>query len=250
MRPRLVCSLFGFGVLCAALLFPHRGVALTVSLAEFDPGSGPLSTHLEATANNELCCGGNVQAFDPVSLPFTDQHRADSGGVVSDTAYSLGDAGFTIDIVEHYRMQRSSAISSGAIYFTVDQDAEYALSGVYAMVGSRDIYLSASLTNISGGSLLFDNLQESRATQDEAFQLGEQSGDSQNGLSGSLTGQLVAGSLYRLNYRAFIYSTEASDGDATATGSIAFAVVPEPSTGLLMGLALAGLVYRRRIMLR
>jgi len=65
-------------------------------------------------------------------------------------------------------------------------------------------------------------------------------------LSGSLTGTLVAGTVYRLSYDALIQSTDAGDSSATASGAIQLSFVPESSTALLVLTGLLGLTARRR----
>jgi hypothetical protein len=219
--------------------------ALAVTLVSWDPGSGPLATRLESTAVNNLCCGGFVERFDPTSVPFTDSHRAESGGVISETAYALSPTGFSITFVEHFRLERSGAESSGAIYFTLDEDTAYELAGDYSMIGWREVLLESTLWDLTAGVLMFDNRQDSSHTQDEVFQLGSQGGDMLNRLSGSRTGVLLAGNYYRLTYRAGIGSTEPGDAIASATGSVQLTFVPELSTGLLVMSGLLGLAYRQ-----
>jgi len=171
-RPRFLLLTAGV----VALLSPLSAIGLVVSLVP-DPGVPSNVTHLQSSVDNYLCCGsGPVQEFDPVSLPFTDSHTAQGPAqpdLVSATAYSLDNAGFTIDM-NHSRPRRAEAKSSGAIYFKLDQDSQYALSGNYAMVGLNYVQLEATLTNLSTGTLLFDNLQLTRAASpDVSLQLGQ-----------------------------------------------------------------------------
>ena len=216
--------------------------ALTATLVQWSGNS----TDLQSNVNDLECCGGNTQEFQPTSLPFTDSHQAEiAGGVIAQTSYSLSSDGFSIDF-NHYRFARSSAQSIGSIYFELDQDATYSLSGQYALTGFRTIHFDADLSDLTAGQDLFMNAQESGLTTNQSFLLGGNAGDLVSQVSGSLDGSLVAGHLYRLTYDAWIGSTEAADASASASGFLQMALVPEPGTALLLGSGIATLVVLGR----
>jgi hypothetical protein len=163
--------------------------------------------------------------FAPSAVPFNSIHVADSGSARSETGYDLSSAALRIDIIEQRRDRRATARSDGAVYFTVDRDVEYVLSGDYALTGSRELRLLVELVNLITGEVLFFNEQISGLTVDEAFVVGGQGGDESNSLSGSLFGMLPAGG-YLLRYIALISSTEANDSPASATGQVQLFFVP------------------------
>jgi hypothetical protein len=240
-RPALGRLLALFGVLVTGAA--QTSYALNVTLVEWNVGS--LTTRLESTASNDLCCGGSTVGFDPVSVPFSDTHRAESGGVFAEATYSLTSTGFSI-VLTHYRHPRSASIGNGAIYFSLDADSPYELTGSYSMTGYNEIRLEAALADSVEG-YLFDSMQESFHTYDESFQLGVEEGDNRNRFSGSPSGMLQGGQVYRLSYRAAIGSSSSADDVASASGSIQLTFIPEPSTAALLAFGLLGLAARRRL---
>jgi hypothetical protein len=225
-------------------MWSFQARSLTVTLQEW----GVQSSELAVEANNSLCCGQSSDILRPSSLPFSDAHVVASGWAQAATSYSLSDAGFHVQDIEHFRSVKSGVWSHGVIFFSVDQDIRYEISGTYGFVGNgwREIQLSARLVDLTAGGELFNNAQDSGHTADEIFRLGEEGGDQANTLTGALTGELVAGHIYLFNYFSAIGSFEAQDTSASAAGSIHLVFVPEVGTGLqlLAGLAVIG-AFRR-----
>lgn len=235
-------------VLLALCMCSFQARSLTLTLQDWMGAGEVQSTELEVMAVNNLCCGGFTDILKPSALPFSDSHSVSSGTAQAATRYSLSDDGFHVQDIEHTRPLRASALSGGRIIFSLDQDARYEISGIYGFVGNgwREIQLSAWLVDLTAGADLFTNRQNSTATADESFRLGEEGGDAANALSGARTGELVAGHTYRFTYMAAIGAGEPGDTNASAAGSIHLVFVPEAETGLqvLAGLAIIGLFRR------
>ncbi len=189
--------------------------------------------------------GGYVTTFDPISLPFVDSHTFDQGNAKNQTDYELTSQMLLIDFVEHMHRSRSWAISEGSIYFTVDENVPYILSGEFIVPagGPSSAHLRVLLTEFSTGHL-FSNIQSTVDTYSaKHFRLGEEGGTS-NELEGSLTGILRAGVSYRLMYMTTI-GMRGSATQNTATGFVLL-MIPEPSTAFLVSMGLGGLAVGRR----
>jgi hypothetical protein len=138
-------------------------------------------------------------------------------------------------------------MSNGTIVFSLDQDAPYALSGGYSMSGSGEIRLDGELFDLTAGTLLFANQQDTRvATSDQSFYLGGTQGETNNLLSGSLEGSLLASHTYRFTYFALIGYREDSYGEERAAGRLSLVIVPEPATATLAGAGLVALAVGSR----
>ncbi len=189
------------------------------------------------------------------------QQSIASGANVATSHYAISNAELAIDF-EHARDADSAAgdyayqaFSRGSLYFGVDVDVGYRLEGEYTAVDpvGRLTRLRVSLVDETlrpdprhplPGAFPFRSHQESRSTPHESFQLGLLEGDSGNGPVGdvgdnSATGTLVAGHVYGLYWDTEISAHEPTSAPATASGFVRLQIVPEPSTGLLVG---AGLV--------
>ena len=77
--------------------------------------------------------GGYVNTFTPSAIPFANEHYFDQGNARNRTAYTLSGQSLRIDFLEHTFSSDSSAHSEGTIYFTVNADVSYQLSGEYLM---------------------------------------------------------------------------------------------------------------------
>ncbi|MBW2267847.1 MAG: PEP-CTERM sorting domain-containing protein [Deltaproteobacteria bacterium] len=231
-------------LLTLGLLLPGLSAsALTVTLN----GSG--TSYLTSTAT-DVSGPSSSETVNPAALPYSYTSTNVDGGASSESVYALTNAGFDITL-DHSRVSalNSSAISYGNIRFSVDQNIDYVASGSYSAVdsGGRQIYLNMNMYDVTASATVFQSFQLSEATPNESFTLGGSGGDSSNQLLGSLTGTLIAGHEYSLNYNAFIkaYPTASTSG-ATASGSVSLTFIPEPSTALLLGLGLIGFGASRR----
>ncbi len=155
----------------------------------------------------------------------------------------------------------SHADSNGSyLYFTVDVDTQYQISGNYSVTDTDNtdsglVLLSSYLYDNTAGSFLSVNNQDSRSTTDESFTLGLQQGDNYNTLSGSLTGLLFAGHSYQWYSNALTQAYPDADSGASALGNFTLAIgteapseVPIPPALSLFGsgLAVLGFVGWRR----
>ena len=150
----------------------------------------------------------------------------------------------------------SQATSFGTIFFSSDENIGYDASGFYDAVDSegRTLRLLAKLTNVTTSGLVFNMDQQSNATANESFTLGDSGGDLVNTTVGSLSGVLLAGQNYRFDFTALLQaSPTASTSSATAAGSLTLNFtanpppIPEPGTALLTGLGLVVLTTKRRM---
>ena len=190
----------------------------------------------------------------PASLPLDTVRSATDGIAANATHYAFDHGGFLID-VEHVRAKvgnantQSISIHPSPIKFSVDVDSPYALSVFYNLSGPDRIVFYAQLTDATAGNaVLFRNQQVSYSTPNESFTLGEVAGDTtypiEQFLSGSLTGNLLAGHHYKLEYN-FTIGHWGSINAANANGQLRLQIgeiVPEPSSLLLMLAGVAGLL--------
>ena len=83
------------------------------------------------------------------------------------------------------------------------------------------------------------------------FNAGEQGGDIANNLVGAQSGTLFPGIQYQFGVFAYTQgsgsATTTETGAATGFGRLTLTALPEPTTGLLLGLGLLGAVVRRRV---
>ena len=227
-------------LLAAALscLATGPATALMVTLNSFE--TSRMFTHA-----NDQSGSGNVEYLYPSMIPYSDTSSVTLGGASSTSTYSFSSGGFDITF-DHARVGTagSFAVSWSLISFSVDEDVAYTASGSYDAVDSdgRRVSFYAHLEEKPSGNYLFRSLQTSLQTPDESFSLLGNGGDHENESSGSPTGVLIAGRSYELSYDVLVQAAPAgSSTAATASGqlSLNFASVPEPGTGLLVGLGLA-----------
>lgn len=207
------------------------------------------------------------QAYD--GLNSTDSDSVFSFGVVTSTdgasqathTTSLSGSGDNVSLTGELTGVRggvflSYAYALGFVQFTVDSNTTFALSGSLTAndtVGGRE-YFYMRLLDTTANTTLFSNLQESRATVDESFVLGQQGGDFQNQLIGSASGNLVVGHQYQWYYEGFTQAFPTNDSGGTNSGSFRLDIgtgapssVPDSGSNMLMvSGALLGLVGLRR----
>jgi len=190
----------------------------------------------------------------PSSIPYLASDLATDGGSTSLTNVALSDTGFEITF-DHTRATPLDALasSSGEIFFTVDASVDYAITGTYSANDSdgRQTIQYVALQRVGGGGANYFSYQESRATPNQSFTVGNEDGDFFNYVTGSASGTLVAGDLYRLIFFNGIQaSPTAASVAATASGSLRFTFVPEPSTALLLVLGFSALAVGPRLRMR
>ena len=163
-----------------------------------------------------------------------------------------------LDFVFHQERAGGQYYGVGAgnwgVDFTANANSRYSLSGRYAVddIGATSasrVGLQASLTDNTSRTYLFDTLQSSDTTSDETFTWGNSDGDSNNDVSGTLEGDLVAGRNYTLRFNAFHSSSQHGDSGATATGfvNLTITAVPAPSSfAALIGMGAMGLIAAAR----
>lgn len=214
-----------FSVVSSILLASSAALAQTVTL---NPGTYRSSVRSYAW-------GGSTtpkSILYPMVIPYSKDQLVQAGDSSSHAHYELSNSGFQITM-DHARatMQYANAASEGGLFFTVDQNVEYVMEGVYTASDpdGRTVLQTAWLYDLTDNDFVFDARQESWATANESFTLGLQEGDYANTMSGSLIGTLLAGHSYELTYRTLLYAyTGASTSPATATGYFRMAFVPEP----------------------
>lgn len=130
------------------------------------------------------------------------------------------------------------------IFFSVDEDVGYALSGGYALADPFGDFASfgVRLEDVASGTILFRFSRVAASEPDPAFDL-----TSPN--EGSPTGTLVAGREYRLFLDALSsvgpFPMNATGFVAVGTGSVTLQLVPEPSLAVLVCFGLAAIARRR-----
>lgn len=177
----------------------------------------------------------------PATLPYSYSSTVDNGTSSAASDYDLSNADFSITLDHSRAAMNARALSRGQIFFSVDQDVDYTASGSYSAVDpeGRRIYYEAFLFDHTLLSSAFFSRQVSRSTLNESFNLGGSAGDFENQSSGTLTGTILSGHEYSFQYQVWVdaYPT-ASPSGATASGNLSLTFVPEPTTGLLMGMGL------------
>jgi hypothetical protein len=224
---------------CLILASPAAAIA-----ASLNPGPNTTSLLSQAFAD-----GGFIdQEFStPTALPFASADTATAGSSSVTTTYALSNAALDL-VFSHARDgvvsgSQASALTDGSIYFSVDAVVDYELAGSYSAVDplGRRVYLEVKLRDVTNATDLFWNRQESHATIDESFVVGGAGGDFDNLGTGSLTGTLLPGNEYLLDYSLLIQAYPQPAGDAaTATGGLTLTLVSTPvPVSPWVGLALA-----------
>jgi hypothetical protein len=208
-------------------------------------------THYGSDGTVEWADVDQLLAFDFPYLTIGTGFGGDSSSMgVVDLSPAGFDIGFEIEVAA---TPGSRAYSSGQIYFTVDALAGYAFSGgvsVYdPLENTYDLHYFARLRDTSSGQVMFESNQLSEDILEQAyFNLGEENGTAFNLLIGSMTGSLMPGVVYELDYMTDVTRAQMGFGGRTSLWgdlNMTLTSVPEPSTAILLGLGLLGLGLRR-----
>jgi hypothetical protein len=199
--------------------------------------------------------GSLGNSVNPASLPyFNDAHDVSDGQAYSQADYDFSASGDTGAFRFDFDQARTDVSTSfaqgfGEITITTTNDVLYSLDGFYSLTGSRFFSMAVELTDITGGNTVFSNAQQSNATLNESFTLGEQGGDLTNVLSGDISGTLMAGHEYRLEYVYLFQGFQMGPG-ATAVGDLNFNITPVPAPGAavlaMLGLPIINWLKRRQ----
>lgn len=207
---------------------------------QFDSGSVLLSARPEAMADDDVATGLD----ENITYPFNTTSSASSGGITSNAEYTLQSNLIRFDY-DFSRATDGSAFIDGSIDFVATSNEAFEISGLHSLgttSGNQRFRLNVSL--FDGSTNLFSTIQESNDVAAGSHILGQGGGNSRNVLTGSTTGNLVAGTLYQLNFDASLNTSLSNSGGGESSGFIQIAFVPEPSS--LAILSLGGLLVIRR----
>lgn len=206
------------------------------------------NTFLRTYATDQVRVGVS-KTLRPTSLTFLGDGNSVDGAAAANSGYTLSKFGFEITL-DHTRLKAfgSSAQSNGTIYFSADQNIEFAASGSYSAVDSvgRRTWFEAELFDFTDSVSVFRSKQRSDQTVNESFALGGAGGDLLNEVSGVLSGTIIAGHEYGFSYFAQIMAFPGSTSGSTASGDFTINFVPEPGTAVLLSMGLVGLAASKR----
>jgi hypothetical protein len=209
------------------------GGSLTFMAAQGDPSADdsvsllatatvPQTQSATAIAGSSTAYGGYEILADGIAMG-TALHR--DGSYVDDSVLSYAGA-------------------MGSFLFTVDEDSTYALTGTHTLGDEQRVSLQVSFMDLTDSVTLCYNYQYSENTAHELLRLGQPDGEF-NMMTGSTTGAVLAGHEYALTFNYMIVNPLGADDGTSSVGSLNLAIMPEPSSMLLLALAGLGVLRRR-----
>jgi hypothetical protein len=217
------------------------------------------------TVGVQSSSGFQTATFSGTSIPSSHLLDLTRGEQYSRTQIDFTGSGNQVTLLNTFSQRQGGAISDtswamlDALFFSVDANASYSLSGGYSvsdnsLTASRVIFRSY-IQDATSGLYVAGSDQVSYNTLNESFILGGSGGDFDNNNFGSLTGTLVAGRFYKFSFLAMNQAFPAANGGATSTGFVRLDIgggapsnaVPDGGTTLaLLGLTLTSLAVLRR----
>lgn len=188
-------------------------------------------------------------SFSGTGIPSSQLLSASAGSYYSKNQIDYSVSGGQTTLSNVLDQMRGGAIGGYAqgyeafMWFTVDADTTYTLSGAYNVRDSSTagvVFLYSYLYDYTTNVYLAESYQHSDSTVNESFTLGGLGGDYYNYSSGSLSGSLLAGHLYSWHWNAAMQAYPDSDGGASATGSVVLKIGDLPEPGSLALVLLAG----------
>ena len=184
-----------------------------------------LST-LATSANDGT--GTTNQSDNVSSLPWFQVRPVTRGSASATTTYDFAvdgdDVTFTLSF-DHDRdgAAGNSARSFGMFMFSPFVPVRYEISGQYVTTAGGRTKIDVAL--IDGVTNRFANVQVSESASTHSFALGQEGGDSENNLEGSLVGVLAAGGDYQFAYRFEVFEA-LNILAASADGQAVLAITP------------------------
>ncbi len=189
----------------------------------------------------------------PKALPVVDRVSIPAGFQPPFEAtldYDLSDDGFFFGYVtSRSDTEDDRAAAEGSVYFTVDEDVDYVLSGEYAMddPSGHIATFDVALLDLDDAVTLYRTAHHNNGAPNAAFDLGIDGFETI--LEGSTSGTLRAGRSYRLTFAAqtlVFMGPPADDIVGTGTGGLRLVFAPEPGAAALALGALAALGFLAR----
>ncbi len=232
------------------------GAAMAVGAAAASPARAEIvvdSWWLANQVRDTLGPTVDVEHLTP-TFPFNQVDTATDGPTYAQATYDFakGDDWASFDFLFDQSRSGSDSFASsfGIIRFTLTEPLQYALQGSHALSGAGRIFLFADLRDLSqypASGNLYRGEHESEATPNESFTLGVAGGDLVSSEFGELTGTLMPGTPYQVQYGFSISNNPFVSGSAaTADGMLSFTLTPAPEPGALALVAAGGLALLRR----